>query len=533
MPIIGAKVVPMDPSILLDRMSKPAFYADGAERVDVLQTHISFLFMTERFVYKVKKPVDFGFLDYSTLARRREMCEREVALNSRLCPDIYLGVVEIGDVDGEPVLGTGEVAEVAVKMVRLPADGMLRQLLGRGEGTADLCGRIARTLADFHARARVTPDVAASKGIEGVRFNCEENFEQTEKYVGDVIDADSFERIRTSTRLFLERKADLFAKRVASGRIRDGHGDVHLDSICVRDGEVCIFDCIEFNERFRIQDVAEEVAFLAMDLEFEGYDELAAAFVGAYVEVSGDEELLELLDFYRCYRAYVRAKINAFQLDDPHVPAERKEAVHAVASRYFALAEDYASRFNPQRLLVTCGLTGSGKSYLSRHLAARYGLEHVRSDEVRKSLLGLDVDERRHVPYGQGEYSAEMTSRTYEAMLGRAEAALAAGRSVVLDGCYIHLDQRSGPRQLAARIGVPVLLLECRTTEEVVRERLDRRVAKGKSVSDGRWEIYRKQAAEFEPCDEFAEDEHLILDRSRPLEELIHVVEDALPPEWR
>jgi aminoglycoside phosphotransferase family enzyme/predicted kinase len=522
----------MDLDRLVERLSDPAFYPEPTGDVEVIQTHISFIFLTDTHAYKVKKPVDYGFLDYTTLPKRLECCEREVTLNRRLCPDTYQGVVPLREKDGELSLGgPGETVEYAVVMKRLPHDRMLRRVLSRGEGDDELFRRIARVVADFHARAVLSPSAASIKGRDGVKVNCDENFAQTEKYVGALIPVGTFDFIRTSTNLFFERHPALFARRVREGRIVDGHGDLHLDSICATD-PVRIFDCIEFNERFRIQDVVEEVAFLAMDLEFHGYAPFARTFVEAYVEASGDAELLELLAFYKTYRAYVRAKVSSFSVDDPHIPEETKETIRTTASRYYELAAHYAAACNPQRLIVTCGLTGSGKSTLARKIAELYALQTVRSDVVRKELLGLAPDARRHVPFDQGEYAPSMTERTYAAMLERAAPLLRLGHSVILDGCFIRRSQRRNARKLARRSGVPFLLLECRTSEEVIRERLQRRVQKTGVVSDGRWEIYNGQLAEFEPPEEIGGEERVVLDRSKPVEELLRELAAVLPHEW-
>ena len=514
-------------------LSDPTFYADGTGRVDVIQTHISFIFLTERHAFKVKKPVNFGFLDYSGLEQRRVLCEREVTLNRRLCADTYLGVVAIRDDGGRLSLdGPGETIEYAVKMVRLPEDRMLRQVLRRGERDPAILQQVARTLAAFHDGAETGPDIQAMKGLAGVTFNCEENFAQTEKYVDTLVPRERFEMIRTSTRLFLERRAALFEDRARRGRVRDGHGDLHLDSICVTE-PIRIFDCIEFNERFRYQDVAEEVAFLDMDLEFNGYPELGAAFVDAYVAASGDAELRELLDFYKAYRAYVRAKVGSFQVDDPMVSETDKTRLRETAGRYYALAERYARAFNPQLLVMMCGLTGSGKSTVARRLGERFAFAVVRSDVIRKELLGVDPYERKWDDFGAGAYSSDMTESTYAAMVERADVLLAAGASVVLDGCFTRSSQRAAAVALAARRGVPLLVLECHAPESVVRERLEGRSNKGRAVSDGRWEIYHHQAATFEPPTEIPPGCHVVLDRGRPVEENIALLVDLMPAPWR
>jgi hypothetical protein len=523
----------VDLARLVEHLSNPTFYPEPTSSVEVIQTHISYIFLTDTLAYKVKKPVDFGFLDYTTLAKRRQMCEREVALNSRLCPDVYLGVVELREQDGAlSIDGPGETVEVAVKMVRLPRERMLRNVLARGEGNNALFESIAVTLADFHRRTPAHTGAGTMSGIERPKFNCDENFAQTEKYVGALVPRRAFEFIRNSTDLFFRRKAGLFTRRVEERRIVDGHGDLHLDSICATE-PVRIFDCIEFNERFRIQDAAEEVGFLAMDLEFHGYLPFARTFVDAYVAASGDAELVELLAFYKTYRAYVRAKINSFASDDPHIPATARDAARATASHYYELAANYAAVANPRRLIVMCGLTGSGKSTLARRIAELYSLQLIRSDVVRKEMVGIAPDERRWLPFDQGEYAPEMTERTYAEMLERARTLLEVGHSVLLDGCYTKRLQRDGAVDLARRLGVKLLLLECRTSEDVIRERLERRAQKAGTVSDGRWEIYHRQLAEFEPPEEITGDRRVVLDRSKPVDELLHELVAILPPAWQ
>jgi aminoglycoside phosphotransferase family enzyme len=326
---------------LLEALSAPRAYPHDTQEVGLVQTQISVVFLVGDFVYKVKKPVDFGFLDFTTLDKRRLYCQQEVALNSRLCPDTYLGVVAITQ-DGDRffVEGRGTAVEYAVKMRYLPPERMMDRLLQDEQVTPDMLERVADKLTDFHRQAEITEQLATIGGLDTVAQNVEENFVQTEAYVGQTISPGQYEKLRDYSYAFLEENAALFAKRVKAGRIRDCHGDLHAAHICFNDG-ICIFDCIEFNDRFRYIDVANEVAFLAMDLDFHGRPDLSRHFVDAYVRVSGDRELLELLDFYKCYRAYVRGKVEGFKLGDPHISEEEKTRILAVARRYFELAESY------------------------------------------------------------------------------------------------------------------------------------------------------------------------------------------------
>ena len=317
----------------------PAIYPERPKKVELLQTQISFIFLADDFVYKLKKPVDFGFLNFTTLERRRFFCQQEVELNRRLCPEIYLGVVPLVRKKGGFSLdGRGEVVDYLVKMRRLPQERTMDRLLQRNQVSPQMLERLAKRLVDFHRQAR-----AISSGfgdLETCRFNAEENFSQTEKYVGLTLTLSCFERIKSYTRSFLEKNAELFERRAREGRVRDCHGDLHLAHICFTNG-IYIFDCIEFNERFRYLDVANEIAFLAMDLDYHGRPDLSHHFVQHYVNLSGDRELEKLLNFYKCYRAYVRGKVESFKLDDPHILEGEKAKALENATRYFQLAESY------------------------------------------------------------------------------------------------------------------------------------------------------------------------------------------------
>ncbi|OGN95057.1 MAG: hypothetical protein A2Z75_02715 [Chloroflexi bacterium RBG_13_50_10] len=326
---------------LVQALLKPETYPHHPQKVELAQTQMSFLFLTGDYVYKVKKPVDLGYLDYTTLEKRLFFCRQEIELNKRLCPDAYLEVVPIVSRQGQINLGgKGEIIEYAVKMKQLPADRMMDKLLPQDLVTEDMVVRIAEKLAAFHDKARTSPDISAYGKLEAITINTDENFAQTEKYIGVSITAQKYHRIKVYTDNFTESNKSLFDKRVKDGRIRDCHGDLHAAHVCISNG-IYIYDCIEFNDRFRYGDVASEVAFLAMDLDRFQRADLSQAFVNAYVRLSRDKELPQLLNFYKCYRAYVRGKVASFMLDDPHIPEEEKTSALAAARRYFELAESY------------------------------------------------------------------------------------------------------------------------------------------------------------------------------------------------
>jgi aminoglycoside phosphotransferase family enzyme len=328
-------------SELVQALLEPAAYPVPPQQIEMAQTQMSFIFFAGDYVYKVKKPVNLGYLDYTTLEKRQLFCRKEVELNQRLCPDAYLGTVAITENKGDiRIEGGGNIIEYAVKMRRLPQDLMLDMMLKQDRVLPDMLTMVAEKLARFHDKAATNDAISTVGGLETVIFNTEENFSQTEKYFGVTINQPQFEHIKAYTRKFIEDNSSLFNKRVADRRIRDCHGDLHSAHICLTPA-ICIYDCIEFNDRFRYCDVASEIAFLAMDLDHFGRTDLSKAFVDDYIEFSGDKDIRLLLNFYKCYRAYVRGKVNSFKLDDPLVPEAEKQEVMATARSYFELAESY------------------------------------------------------------------------------------------------------------------------------------------------------------------------------------------------
>jgi aminoglycoside phosphotransferase family enzyme len=328
------------PSIV-KALLKPQAYPHKPPKIELVQTQMSFIFLAGEYVYKIKKPVNLGYLDYTTLEKRHFFCHQELELNRRLCPDAYLAVVPIVEEKGElRIEGRGKAIEYAVKMRQLPHDRMMDVLLPRGEVTREMVARVAEKLMSFHQRAETNPEIAAFGRLDVIRHNCDENFAQTEKYIGISITVEEYQNIRNYTNNFIDGNASLFDKRVREGKIRDCHGDLHAAHVCFTDN-ICIYDCIEFNDRFRYSDVASEIAFLAMDLDRYQQAGLSRHLVNTYVGLSHDEELLKLLNFYKCYRAYVRGKVESFKLDDPYIPEEEKAKVFTAARSYFQLAESY------------------------------------------------------------------------------------------------------------------------------------------------------------------------------------------------
>ena len=328
---------------------QPAAYDPAPSAVKLVQTHISYVFITDDLVYKFKKPVDFGFLDFTTLEKRRHFCQQELILNRRLCPSIYLGLVALEKTDAGFSLtnpdraATGNIVEYGIKMKRMPEERMMANVIKAGRLVPEMLDKVCDVLVPFYAEAEGGPKIQEFGRPAGVGVNISENFSQTEAFIGSPsLSRDQFERIRNFAAAFLDHD-ERFAARIKAGRIRDCHGDLYSANICLAD-QVYIFDCIEFNERFRYCDVASDIAFLAMDLDYHGLTDLSGHFVARFIEKSGDAGLGPMLNFYKCYRAYVRGKINLFTAADPKVDKETKTGCLQMAGEYMRLAERYATK---------------------------------------------------------------------------------------------------------------------------------------------------------------------------------------------
>ncbi|MGD9321465.1 MAG: hypothetical protein PVH99_15945 [Desulfobacteraceae bacterium] len=329
------------PSMIQDLLD-PRSLPDKTGSVSLIQTHISMVFVGDEFVYKVKKPVDFGFLDFTTLEKRKHYCEQEVRLNQRLAQDTYMGVLPI-TYDGKSFrMGQegGEIVEYAVKMKKIPEDLLMKSLFSRGELGEGHLRQIARVLAKFHLNAERSPEIDKFGKPEVFRINTDENFEQTQKYVDTTIASEDFQTLRNWTDDFYGQQGDLFQERITSEKIRDGHGDLHMEHVCLTE-KLAIIDCIEFNDRFRYGDTLVDIAFLLMDLEYHGGKDFAHQLWGFYGQETGDTGMDTLLSFYKVYRAYVRGKVNSFQLDDEHIGVNEKKRAAQTASQYFKLARSY------------------------------------------------------------------------------------------------------------------------------------------------------------------------------------------------
>jgi aminoglycoside phosphotransferase family enzyme/predicted kinase len=473
-----------------------------------------------------------GFLDFSTVEKRRAACEAEVRLNQRLSEGVYLGIVPVTrDPDGGHRFGgPGEVVDWAVHMRRLPdgnrADVRLSQDRLHPEEVEAIAGRLAR----FHQASPPTAEAARFGGVETVRRNVEENFEQTARDIGSYLEPDQVQELERWQMQFLEERQALFEERLGSGRVRDGHGDLRLEHVYIDEGGgITIIDCIEFNERFRYADVCADVVFLAMDLAFHRRVDLAERFLAAYAREANDYDLYPLVDFYESYRAFVRGKISSFLVSNPAIPHEIRQRASAEARRYFLLALSSGRRsVLPPAVVAVGGLIASGKSTVASRIGALMTAPVVDADRTRKHLAGLAPETPARVAPFRGIYSPEFTEKAYGEVFRRADAVLASRRPVVLDASFHSQELRSGARKLAAKRGVPFTFVECRAPEEVLRRRLAERETK-RGVSDGRLEIFYDFLARWEPVEELPPENHVLIDTSRPLDETETTLRARIP----
>ncbi len=487
---------------MVHALLRPDAFRHSAEDIQLLETHISWIILAGQHAYKIKKPLDLGFLDFSDPARRAAACEEEVRLNRRLAPSTYHGIVPVVERNGELFLGgDGRRREIAVHMRRLPADGMLPALLARGAATPALMRRIARKMAAFHARAATGPGVDEYGRRENIAAHWRGNYAETAPFLDRTLPRWELDIVRHFVDATLDREEPLFARRIANGRIRDGHGDLHAGSICLAGRELVIFDCLEFSPAYRCGDVAAEVAFLVMDLAHAGRADLAWTFASAYVRASGDAELPRLLDFYACYRAFVRGKVTSLRLGQD-VTADEEARITADARSYFDLATAYAGGLIRPMLIAMCGLPGTGKSTLAAALAQRLGMVHLSTDVTRKRIAGLASTTRPDESTMAALYSPEMTRRTYAALRRQARIWLARGMSVILDGTYNDPRERALARNLARRKGARFVLIETTCSDAEVRKRLAARAQDPAEVSDATWDIYQQFRPGYRPPDE-------------------------------
>jgi aminoglycoside phosphotransferase family enzyme/gluconate kinase len=488
----------------IQEMMQPGFYPHPVkEPIQLRQTHVSYVLLTGDYAYKIKKPVNFGFLDFSTLEARQHFCQEEIRMNQQNAPELYLDVLPITETDdGFELNGKGQPVEYTVKMREFPQENIFSSRFEQGDLTEALMEELGRVVAQFHAKAVTNDRIRSFGAVSQIRQAFDENYEQTEKYIGGPQTKQQFEETKQYTDDFFTNRQQLFQRRMQDDWIRECHGDLHLRNICLWKGKIVLFDRIEFNEPFRFVDVMFDIAYAVMDLDARQRSDLANAYLNAYIEQIGDWEGVQILPLYLTRQSYVRAKVTSFLLDDPAVPEDEKKEAEATAANYYRLAWEY-TKAQTGRLMLMSGLSGSGKTTVARQIARRTGAIHIRSDAVRKHLAGIPIDQR-----GTDEiYTAAMSERTYNRLLDLGILLASQGYPVILDAKYDRKDFRQAAIARANQQQIPIQILHCTAPEAVMRDRLSTRHG---DVSDATTDLLDRQKATAEPFSD--EERPLVMD---------------------
>jgi len=499
---------------IIKNIGNPKFFGSDVKSVDIIQTHISFIALTGKYAYKIKKQVNYGFLDFSTIEKRKYYCEEEMRLNRRLCPDIYLDVIPITKKNSILELnGDGEIVDYVLKMKEFPQQKIMTNLLKQGKINKEKIENICNILVKFYNSEGHSKEIDRYGALKAIKRNICENFEQTESMIDITIPKGTYENIKIMSNKFFKEKKDLFKKRIKHKYIKNCHGDLHSGNIVVLDEKIYIFDCIEFNNRFRYCDTASDIGFLAMDLDYMNYPYLSSHIIIKYIEKSKDIGILEMLNFYKSYRAYVRGKVIGFKLNDSNNTNENKQDIINTTKKYFDLSEYYAQLFSLEMnikkplIFIIGGLTGTGKSTLSLKISVDYNALLINTDIIRKELAGINMFERHHDEINTGLYAPEKIDQTYEKVIEKAAYFLKNGENVVLDATFQKKKYRDMARRIAKENNAILITVQCECPEDVVRKWLEKR-KKTKTASDGRWEIYINQKTTFEP---FTDEENYII----------------------
>ena len=507
------------------------FYPHRSGPAELRQTHISYVLLSGDYVYKIKKPVRFAFLDYSTLGKRRHFCHEEIRLNRQLAPSVYLDVVAIVQHEERFILRDSprqdeKAFEYAVKMRRLSEEQLLDRLIKEGKARKEDFDRIAAKLAHFGATA-ATDRAQLYGSPDVIRRNLETNVKEVEPFIGETLTLKEFQHIQDYNDNFLGQYRELLETRVRDGRVREGHGDLRAEHVCLEDDPV-IFDCIEFNEGFRYCDAASEIAFLSMDLDFLGVPLFSEHFVSSFQRLTQDPDLPRLLPLYKGFRACVRGKVEGLKSQESEVPEEEREKARSQARRYFHLAYRYANGAPPRALLIVCGLAASGKSTIARALGDLTGYQSLNSDVIRKRLAGIPLTTHPTGEYGKGIYDDSFNSLTYDTLLKEAEECLKSGIGVIVDATFKDPQHRQQFMGLSSRLQIPILFVECRANEGKTIERLKERRQQTGEVSDATVAVYLRQREEFVPLSEIPDSMRLIVTTEGDSDEAARRVLDSL-----
>ena len=487
---------------LIAALQAPQAYDHPVSEIALIETHISYVLLTGQCAYKIKKAVNLGFLDFSTLDKRRHCCEEELRLNRRTAPQLYLDTVPITGSPQQPRMGgDGPVIEYAVRMRQFPQQALASSLMAEGKLNADHMDQIAATLAAFHCRVDVADQGSPWGTLRQVRQPVMDNFDA----IAAGLDNDEALERLAGLRHWSERTftalAPVFSARKRDGFIRECHGDMHLGNLVLLDDGFAAFDCIEFNPGLRWIDVMSEAAFLTMDLEDHGRGDLAWRFLNSYLAHTGDYHAMTVMAYYMTYRAMVRAKVSCIRLGQSGINNAERQSLEREFHGYIRLAERCATP-PAKRLIITHGLSGSGKTTVAQALAAQSGAVHIRSDIERKRLYRMTATQRSGSSLNEGLYSRAAGERTYARLAALATDLLVSGYPVVVDAAFLHRAQRARFQAIAREQQVPLVILDIHAPPSELRARIARRRARGLDASEADLAVLDNQISRHDALSE-------------------------------
>ncbi len=491
-------MMPYSLSLLLQQMSRDSFYPHEVKSpIQVLKTHSAIVLLTGDYAYKIKKPVDLGFLDFSTLAKRKAYLKKELSLNQRVSSEIYLAVIPISQKGDNLILDNQDnVVDYTLKMRQFPQDRLLSQLEKKGKLTPEIIQQLGQVIADFHQNSLTNDYILSFGEVSQIKKAIDENYEQTDQYIGWLQTQQQYDETKAFTDQYLTEKQPYFKQRQADEKIRECHGDLHLNNICYWQDKIYLFDRIEFNESFRFVDGMYDVAFTVMDLEANQQNVLSNLFLNIYLERTGDWQGLQVLPFYLCRQTYVRAKVNSLLLADESLSKEERQKAIDSARRYYHLSWQYTQK-KQGKLIIMSGLSGSGKSTVAGQLAPEIKAIHIRSDAVRKHLAGIELNQT-----GTNDmYRSQMNLKTYQRLLDLGEMLTKEGYTVILDAKFDQRQWRKMALQIAQTFCYPFYIIHCKASLESLSQRLNQRQG---DISDATSQLLQQQVNQFE---EFTEKE--------------------------
>ena len=510
----------MDISSLIKALQNPDIYPHPVQDpIQVIQTHASVVFLTGEYAYKIKKPVDFGFLDYSTLQKRKHFLTEELRMNQAIAAELYLEVLPIYCLNDDLNLsGKGEIIDYMLKMRQFPQDCLFLQLFKAGKLTESHLEDLGKVVADFHQNTKTNDYIRRFGDIEVIKKSIDENYQRTQRYIGIVQTQKQYDETKQFTDDYFTSRKEIFEQRKKQDKIRECHGDLHLKNICLWNNKIQLFDRIEFNEEFRFVDVMFDVAFTVMDLEARNRPDFSNIFLNTYLENTGDWEGLQVLPIYLSRQAYVRAKVNSMLLDDPDVSAAEKQEARQTATNYYQLAWQYTQQHQGQIILMS-GLSGSGKTTVAKYLGKHIQGILIRSDAVRKHLAGIPLTESG----GDDLYGQTMTHQTYHQLINLGQLLARQGFAVILDATFDRHLWRQEVMDMVEKNNLPLTILHCEAPLEILRDRLAQRSG---DISDATPRLLQQQQTNREPFNDheqiYVKSLDTTIDWQKQLREVFH-----------